>query len=172
MSKSRHNRLAKKPMLTEIGSNSSLSNALLPSSNRDARSSDRDDGRHDRMERYTAPQASWRHSSGELDSDPAMNPMYETAPGAGPVHTEPSRVDASKGPSVKPGAANSVVRAVKGKTVLNFEHPFKQESFKKRGQMVGPADGVSRVECNCFFCAGEELEAEAFCDGLRRGHVL
>ena len=99
---------------------------------------------------YNAPAVSRTASSGTrrldtfasdayTDDEGTSNPMNLTASSIVDDLIPMDHMDIS--PSGQP--SSPAVVAVAGTTILSFEHPFKQESFKKRGQMVVANDSIA-----------------------------
>lgn len=133
MAKSRHNKLSKNTEINESQMNPLSSSLLGQSQVYDGYGkAEIDELRNDKNVQYAAPQPSLKAQSSASSeaADESMNSMSYASNSASAV-----KKDEVKG-FVVPTSMGPVTRAVKGRTVLTFEHPFKQQAFKKRGQLV------------------------------------
>ena len=138
--KSRNNKLSADIRSTEIqhtNSGHSLSNKLL-SDYTDEMSYNNTNSKLQRnnsngqvisYETYQSPMAPVTNESNKLKRNPSVN---ETSPAL-------TRKEDNKKLSTTAEALPSKVTTAYGTSVLQFEHAFKQNNFKKRGQMVNQA---------------------------------
>lgn len=185
-SKSRNNKLNPVSKSTEILTKTNPLSSSLLGEEYSTHDSEQDPEFRRVSSGYSAPAVAHRTSSGTRRLDTFASDAYTDDEGtSNPMNTPSSTVVdnliSMDGMDVPPNGqpTASPVRAVAGTTILGFEHPFKQESFKKRGQMVMPIDSIACIMLitplsSILVCLsiGQELEAAVFRHGRWRAALL